>query len=167
MAYVVIVCSRCRLARGAPESAKTASCPGCGRKLRVPELKKYHRTDSLTELAEAIGRLNASLKGGLLAYLGDLGEMAECNRKNHPQKGVLQASEVAAAPFAERPAMPSAKIDRAILAFLERKGPMATGEILEGLPQRSTLDHLEKRLEALRRAGLVFEPSAGRYAIVL
>jgi len=166
MAYVVIVCSRCRLARGAPEHARTASCPGCGRKLRVPQLRKYHRTDSLTELSEAIGRLNASLKGGLEAYLGDLRESVECGRKNGPETSFSAEGEVAAAPPPERPAALSARIDRAIVAFLERKGPSAAPEILEGLPRRTTLEHLEKRLEALRRAGLVFEPSAGKYALV-
>ena len=72
MAYIVIVCSRCRLARGAAETAKTASCPNCGRKLQVGELRKYFRSESLDQIREAIGQLNARLKGGLDIYLEDL-----------------------------------------------------------------------------------------------
>ena len=165
MAYVVIVCSRCRLARGAPEHARTASCPSCKRKLRVPELKKYHRTESLTELAEAIGQLNARLKGGLDAYLGELEERAAGQKKRHPVPGLPQMDATAASPPATPPA-PASKLDRAILAFLERRGPQRLEVILEGLPHPTTPERLEKRLEALGRAGLVFEPSSGVYARV-
>jgi len=166
MAYVVIVCSRCRLARGAPEHAKTASCPGCGRKLRVPELKKYHRTEKLTELAEAIGQLNARLKGGLDAYLGEL-EQRSAGRKGKSSHypAPTEKDSGATAPF-ERHSVPASKLDRAILAFLERRGPGKFSEILEGLPQKTAPERLEKRLEALGRAGLVFEPSAGVFARV-
>ena len=161
MAYVVIVCSRCRLARGAPEHARTASCPGCGRKLRVPELKKYYRTSSLSELAEAIGQLNARLKGGLDAYLEELdGRAARRKEKLSPSHPAPQDDAGAAAPSERRP-VPSSRLDRAILAFLERRGPQRLADILDGLPQRTTEDGLEKRREALGRAGLVFEPSAG------
>jgi hypothetical protein len=166
MAYVVIVCSRCRLARGAPEHARTASCPSCGRKLRVPELKKYHRTEKLTELAEAIGQLNARLKGGLDAYLGDLDERAAGQKqKRHQFPGPPQMDATAASP-PTTPPVPASKLDRAVLAFLERRGPQRLEVILEGLPHPTTPERLEKRLEALGRAGLVFEPSAGVYARV-
>lgn len=165
MAYVVIVCSRCRLARGAPETAKTATCPGCGRKLRVQELKKYHRAESLSETAEAIGQLNAKLKGGLDAYLGDLNASLASGRKK--AKGEITIGDeatVAARP--EKPAVPAAKVDRAILSLLGRRGPQTADMIHEDLPIKTSLDHVEKRLEAMRRLGLLYEPSAGRYAIV-
>jgi hypothetical protein len=162
MAYVVIVCSRCRLARGAPEGAMTATCPGCGRKLRVPELRKYHRSESLAELAEAIGQLNARLKGGLDAYLGDLRESTAGGRKN--RSGAGGAAE-APAPPNEHP-VPSTKLDRAILTFLERRGPSASEKILAGLPLKTAAEQLDRRLEALQRAGLIYEPSSGKYAKV-
>ena len=166
MAYVVIVCSRCKLARGAPEHARTASCPGCGRKLRIQELKKYHRTDSLKELAEAIGQLNARLKGGLDAYLGELAERAAGQKEKSSGCAVSTERYSGANAPTERPSVPASKLDRAILAFLERRGPQMLADILEGLPQPTTTERLEKRLEALGRAGLVFEPSAGVYASV-
>jgi hypothetical protein len=165
MAYVVIVCSRCRLARGAPETAKTATCPGCGRKLRVQELKKYHRAESLSETAEAIGQLNAKLKGGLDAYLGDLNESIASGRKR--EKMEKAPGDGAAAPAAqEKPSVPAAKVDRAILSLLGRRGPQTPDMIHEALPIKTSLDHVEKRLEAMRRLGLLYEPSAGKYAIV-
>lgn len=166
MAYVVIVCSRCRLARGAPEHAKTASCPGCGQRLRVPELKKYHRTEKLTELAEAIGQLNARLKGGLDAYLGELEERSAGRKGKASHCPASTGKDFGAAAPPERPSVPASKLDRAILAFLEKRGPQRFEDILKGLTHPTTPERLEKRLEALGRAGLVFEPSAGVYARV-
>jgi len=166
MAYVVIVCSRCRLARGTPENAKTASCPGCGRKLRVPELKKYHRTESLTELAGAIGILNARLKGGLEAYMEELDSRAAELKGRPSPSNAPPKHEADAAGRDEGNAVPSSKLDRAIIALLERRGPQRLQDILEGSPPGTTLERLEKRLEALGRAGWVFEPSTGVFAKV-
>jgi len=165
MAYVVIVCSRCRIARGAPERAKTASCPSCGRKLKVPELKKYHRTESLAELAEAIGQLNARLKGGLDAYLEELDTGAATGGKRPPRPAAGEGGDASEAHSGKTP-LPSSKLDRAILAFLDGRGPQGIEDILGGLPLRTTTERLVKRLEALSRAGILFEPSVGVYSKV-
>jgi predicted RNA-binding Zn-ribbon protein involved in translation (DUF1610 family) len=172
MAYVVIVCSRCRLARGASETAKTASCPNCGRKLRVPELRKYYRSESLDQLREAIGQLNARLKGGLDAYLEDLyGSVPERKAKTSAPPSREDAVEAQAQKDDERlrqsgRAVPSNKLDRAIVMCLMGRGPATADGILPSLPMKCTPEQLEKRLEALRRAGMLYEPSAGKYALV-
>jgi DNA-directed RNA polymerase subunit RPC12/RpoP len=169
MAYVVIVCSRCRLARGAPETARTASCPNCGRKLRVPELRKYYRSESLDQIREAIGQLNARLKGGLDAYLEDLYESV-------PEKAPAPAVPDDAGELKDRKdderlkqsgrAVPSNKLDRAIVMCLMGRAPMTPEELLPLLPLKCTVEQLDKRLEALRRSGMIYEPRSGKYALV-
>jgi len=77
----VVVCPKCRRARGAPEGARTARCTGCGRSLTLRKLRKYSRTDSLSELAEAVGRMNARLRGGLESYLKELAESGRPGRE--------------------------------------------------------------------------------------
>jgi hypothetical protein len=169
MAYVVIVCSRCRLARGAPETAKTASCPGCGRKLRVPELRKYFRSESLSQVAEAIGQLNARLKGGLDVYLEDLGESRSVPaRKSAPRPDPEQESARREDDIVRQTgrAVPSNKLDRAIILCMMGRGSIAPEELLPLLPMKCTAEQLDRRLEALRRSGLLFEPRPGRYALV-
>lgn len=183
MAYVVIVCSSCRLARGAPETAKTASCPRCGRKLRVPELRKYYRSESLSQLAEAIGQLNARLRGGLDIYLEDLyGSIPERPLKaERPAEGEedKEAREEKAADTeelrearaysAERQSgrcLPANRLDREIILSLGGRGSLAPEQILAVLTVKCTVEQLQRRLEALRRSGLLFEPKAGRYALV-
>jgi len=169
MAYVVIVCSRCRLARGASETAKTASCPRCGRKLRVPELRKYYRSESLDRLREAIGQLNARLKGGLDVYLEDVYESVA--EKPPSARPPADPEELMARKDDERlrqmgRAVPSNKLDRAILLCLMGRKPATSEELLGLLPLKCTIEQLDRRLEALRRTGLLYEPGAGKYALV-
>ena len=169
MAYVVIVCSRCRLARGAPETAKTATCPRCGRKLRVPKLRKYYRSESLDQLREAIGQLNARLKGGLDVYLEDL--CSSVPEKARAPKPSVDPEELTAKKEDARirqmgRTVPSNKLDRAIMLCLMGRCPATSGEILPLLPMKCTIEQLERRLEALRRTGLLYEPVAGKFAFV-
>lgn len=170
MAYVVIVCSRCRLARGAAENAKTAACPSCGRVLRVQELRKYYSSESLDKIREAIGQLNARLKGGLDAYLEDLyGSVPD----TPPRPGKPRNEEEREAAREEKASrdggrrVPSSKLDRAIILCLMGRGPATREEILPLLPMKCTPGQLEKRLEALRRAGMLYEPKAGVFALVV
>lgn len=169
MAYVVIVCSRCRLARGAAETARTASCPGCGRRLPVAGLRKYYRSESLDQIREAIGQLNARLRGGLDAYLEDLYESVP--ERVPAAKPPSDPDELAAQKDDERirlmgRAVPANKLDRAIILCMMGRGPATPEELLPLLPMKCTPEQLERRLEALRRTGLLYEPGAGKYALV-
>lgn len=173
MAYVVIVCSRCRLARGASETAKTASCPKCGRKLRVPELRKYYRSESLDQVREAIGQLNARLKGGLDAYLGDLYKSVPDEKPNAPPPPSSRDDGLEAQSRRDDErlrqsgrAVPSSRLDRAIVLCMMGRAPTTAGELAPILPVKCTIEQLERRLEALRRSGMLYEPAAGKYALV-
>ena len=169
MAYVVIVCSRCRLARGAAETARTASCPNCGRKLQLSELRKYYRSESLDQLREAIGQLNARLKGGLDVYLEDL--YASMPERVPAAKPHADPKEHQAQKEDERirqmgRAVPTNKLDRAIIRCLIGRAHATPEELLPLLPMKCTIEQLDKRLEALRRTGILYEPAAGKYALV-
>jgi len=169
MAYVVIVCSRCRLARGAAETARTASCPRCGRKLQLSDLRKYYRSESLDQLREAIGQLNARLKGGLDVYLEDLyasvPEKAPAPKPPADPEERKERKEDARIRQMGR-AVPANKLDRAIILCMMGRGPESPEELLPRLPLKCTIEQLDKRLEALRRTGLLYEPRAGKYALV-
>jgi len=62
MKYGVIVCPRCGMARGVETSRKTTTCQ-CGREIKLARVKYHFRTDSPSELAEAVGKANAALRG--------------------------------------------------------------------------------------------------------
>jgi hypothetical protein len=170
MGYVVVVCSRCRLAKGADERQKTTTCPGCGRSLRLEWLKKYHRAETLEEARGAIGRLNAKLKGGLDAYLEDIaGEGPPAGLPQGALTPDLSADHSADRPqtAAARDSLPASKLDKRVLLLLDSKGPLTAEELLAALAKaKLTREKLQKRLDALCEAGHIFEPSVGKYKIV-
>jgi secreted Zn-dependent insulinase-like peptidase len=61
--YGVIVCPKCGRARGVESIRKTVTCQ-CGRVIKVGRMKLQYPTDSPLELADIVGKVNASLKGG-------------------------------------------------------------------------------------------------------
>ena len=61
MRYGVIVCPRCKRARGILLTNKTTTCSHCGKKFKTQGLKVYYKTDSVKELAAAVGGINESL----------------------------------------------------------------------------------------------------------
>ena len=67
MRFGVIVCSKCKHAKGVELSSKTTKCTHCGKILHVKKLKVFYTTDSQAELHHAVGRVNAEVddKAGL------------------------------------------------------------------------------------------------------
>jgi len=61
--FGVVVCPRCKRAKGVELPKKTTTCP-CGFAFRVfPSRLKYETSDA-RDLAVAVGRINAELRGG-------------------------------------------------------------------------------------------------------
>lgn len=72
--YGVIICPKCHYPRGVKLTDSKSKCYHCGYTFTVEKLKTFYETDSESELAEAVGRLNAKLQGGLTEYLNFLDE---------------------------------------------------------------------------------------------
>lgn len=65
--YGVIVCPRCRRAKGVDLVQKTTACV-CGFDIHVTPARVRARADTARELASLVGRVNAELRGGTRAY---------------------------------------------------------------------------------------------------
>jgi ssDNA-binding Zn-finger/Zn-ribbon topoisomerase 1 len=57
----IVVCPKCKQAKGIDLSKKTSRCPRCGRVLHIKKLKIFYETDSQEQLRQAVGSLNAKL----------------------------------------------------------------------------------------------------------
>ena len=62
MKYGVIICPKCGKAKGIETRKKTTTCP-CGRKIRLKRGMLKFMTDSPSELADLVARVNAALHG--------------------------------------------------------------------------------------------------------
>lgn len=62
MAFIVIVCSSCKWARGAKADAKRVKCQHCGATIDVRKAKSFATADNVHDLSEAVGRVNENLR---------------------------------------------------------------------------------------------------------
>lgn len=62
MKYAVIICPKCGKAKGIETRKKTTTCP-CGREIRLKRGIFKFMTDSPSELADLVARVNAALHG--------------------------------------------------------------------------------------------------------
>jgi hypothetical protein len=61
MRFGVIVCPRCKRAKGVDLSSKTTKCIRCGKSLQLSKLKILYETESQEKLRQAIGVMNAKI----------------------------------------------------------------------------------------------------------
>lgn len=63
MKYGVIVCPKCRKAKGFELKNKTTRCTYCNKTIVIDNLKIFYKTDSQEKLTNAIGLVNANIDG--------------------------------------------------------------------------------------------------------
>jgi len=67
--YGVIVCPKCRVARGIHLHQKTAKCPRCGRTLEIRKLRIICTAKDARRLQEAVAMVNMKLGKNPKSYL--------------------------------------------------------------------------------------------------
>jgi hypothetical protein len=153
--YGVVVCPRCKRAKGVDLKQKNTTCP-CGFTIRVIPAKAKARAVTPRELAPLVARANAELGGGLKIVDHD---MAPTKR---PRIRDVHARIVAAVPErgdrATRIRAAALELTKELQIFtLEDWSRVLAGL---GIPEP------EAALEALIRNNAVFQPKEGYYRIV-
>jgi len=153
--YGVIVCPRCKRAKGVDLKQKTSVCT-CGFEIRILPARVRARADSARELAPLVARVSAEIAGGLETY-----ERAVAPRKR-PRTRDVHARVIA---VVRRDGDRTARI-RAAALELSRELEVFTlddwNKVLAGLG----IPESQAALDALIRANAVFEPRAGFYRTV-
>jgi len=63
MKYGVIVCPKCKKAKGVLLAHKTTKCIRCGKTLTLEKIRILYKTDSEAKLRNSLGLVNAELDG--------------------------------------------------------------------------------------------------------
>lgn len=63
MKYAIIICPNCKHVKGVELHKKTTTCSRCGKKHHLNKLVLQYKTDSLQQLQQVIGLLNADKDG--------------------------------------------------------------------------------------------------------
>ena len=153
--YGVVVCPRCKRAKGVDLKQKTTTCL-CGFEIRVVPSRVRARANTARELAPLVGEVSAEIAGGLKAYR----EAAAPVRRIRPRDVHLRVIGIAskARDRANRVRAAAVELTRELEVF-----SMPDWErVLAGLG----IPHPEEALAALVRANLVLEPTSGFYRAV-
>jgi len=148
--FGVIVCPGCNRARGVDLSATAAVCPSCGKKIDVGKEKVYFKTDSESELAEAVRKMSERLavdvesappakkKKKKLSFHEELGARAK----------KLKGSE-------DRLRFVAENLTSELGEFGVRDLALVVKSFDEG--------DLEELIERMLSSGIIFEPEPGKY----
>ena len=153
--YGVVVCPRCKRAKGVDLKQKTTTCT-CGFEIRVSSSRVGAQAATAHELARLVGQANAELRGGLDSYR----EAAAPLRRSR-SRDVHVRVVGAAAKSRDR----ASRLRAAAIELTRELEVFSFGDwsrVLAGLG----IPQPEEALATLVRANLVLEPREGFYRAV-
>jgi len=153
--YGVIVCPRCKRAKGVDLKQKTTTC-ACGFEIRIAPSRVRARADTARELASLVGQVSAELAGGLAAYR----KAATPARRRRSRDVHLRIAGVASKPHDRASRLRAAAVE--LTRELEVFSLEDWTRVLAGLG----IADAEGALATLIRANLVMEPKDGFYRAV-
>jgi hypothetical protein len=153
--YGVVVCSRCKRAKGVDLKQKTTTC-SCGFEIPVSRTRVRAQAATAHELAGLVGQVNAELRGGLEAYR----EAAAPARKTRSRDVHVRVVGVAS-----KSRDRANRIRAAAIELTRELEVFSMGDWIRvlaglGIPQPA------EALATLVRANLVLEPREGFYRAV-
>jgi hypothetical protein len=150
--YGVVVCPRCKRAKGVDAKQRTTTCV-CGFEIHVFPNRMRARTERAADLADLVGRVNAEISGGLKTYEADLAPRRQARSRDVYTRVIAMAAKAG-----DR----SARI-RSAASELTRELEVFTlddwSRVLAGLG----VPNPEGALGILVAASAVFEPRTGFY----
>ncbi len=153
--YGVVVCPRCKRAKGVDLKQKTTTC-SCGFEIRVVPARVRARAETPRQLAPLVGQVNAEIAGGA----GVVAKAFAPPRKPRPRE--VHARIIAAVPKegdrATRVRAAAVELTNELELFTKEDW----AQVLDGLG----ISEPEGALAVLLDANVVFEPRAGFYRAV-
>lgn len=153
--YGVIVCPRCKRAKGVDLKQKTTTCV-CGFEVHVVPARIRARAETARELARLVGEVSAEMAGGLEAYQKAAAPM----RRKRSRDVHTRVVGIASKPRGRSSRIRSAAIE--LTRELEVFSLEDWTRVLAGLG----IGRPGEALETLVRANLVLEPQEGFYRAV-
>lgn len=150
--YGVVVCPRCKTAKGVDLAKKTTTC-SCGFEIRVRSAKVHARAPTERELIEAVREVQARVHGGLDTY----------RRAIAPPRTVRLSSVHARVAAAARRAGDRAEKVRASALGLTDEIELFTFDDLRRVLDALGIPGARARLQELLASNVVYEPREGYY----
>ena len=153
--YGVVVCPRCKRAKGVDLKQKTTTC-SCGFEIRIVPSRVRGRSETAHDLARLVGQVNAETAGGLEAYQ----KTAAPPRRKRSDDVHLRVVGIASKSRDRVSRLRSAAVE--LTREIELFSLDDWSRVLAGLG----IPRPEEALETLVRANLVMQPKDGFYRAV-
>lgn len=153
--YGVVVCPRCRRAKGVDLAQKTTAC-SCGFEIRVVPALVRARAETARELAGLVGQVNADLAGGLESYRRDAAPRRR--RRSRDVHMRVAGRAVKAGDRAHRIRAAAVELTRELEVFSRDDWRRVLGDI--GIPDA------DDALDGLLAHREVYEPKPGFFRVV-
>ena len=146
--YVVIACSRCKLARTALADQRTAGCPRCGRRIDLKGARVFLETDEMEVAVNALAAVNETLAGGAPPEDGTWGDLKVDGE---------------APPLVDR-----TRVRRDVLSIARSLSEENASFTAEELADRADIpvERTAAILERWSSEGVVYSPTHGSYVLV-
>ncbi len=143
--YVVVACSRCKLARIAGADQKTAECPRCGRRIDLKKTRIYLVTEEMEVATGVLASVNESLAGPPPDNDGSWGDLRPDGREDStpaPRRDLISVAR-----------------------NLSADGAAFTADELAAGSEIS-IEKVTEALEKWSSEGVVYSPEHGTYVLV-
>lgn len=157
--FGVIICPRCRWAKGVRLDTKSSKCTSCGYSIELKGEKTLLKTNHQKELSEAVGQVNAQLKQGLEVYLDDLASL-EHKKENKPEHGSKHDILDYIVSSANKVKNQEQRI-LCMLKMMKDNSEEFEEEDLKYLLAELGVKNIEKTIETLISKNLIYQPKAG------
>jgi len=145
--YVVVACSRCKLARTALADQKTAECPRCGRRIDLKNTRVFLVTEDMGIAAGVLASVNESLAGSAPVEDGAWGDLKIDGRVD-PAAGAAPRRNL-----------------MSVARALSKDGASFTAEELAESAE-VPFERVSTILEKWSSEGVVYSPEHGSYVLV-
>ncbi len=153
--YGVVVCPRCKRAKGVDLKQKTTSC-SCGLEIRVVPARVKIRAETARELVPLVARASAELAGGLRIVERDAAPRRR--RRIRDVHARIAAAVPKEGDRANRVRAAAFELTKELQLFTQEDWAKVLADL--GIPEP------EAALDALIRSNAVFQPKEGFYRTV-
>ncbi|MGD1059856.1 MAG: hypothetical protein ABR879_00140 [Methanomassiliicoccales archaeon] len=142
--FGVVVCPKCKKARGVVLGSARARCPRCGHSIDLSKARVFYKTDSQAELAEAVKKMMDRLNEGI--------EEIDVERK---RRRPFEKKEV-------RTRRTEDSLLAAVRELSERLGTFGPEDFAKSIETKD-VEEASKLIDNMLAQGLLLEPRPGRY----
>jgi len=142
--FGVVVCPKCKKARGVVLGSARAKCPRCGHSIDLSKARVFYKTEKQAELAEAVKKMNDRLSEGI----EDIDVERKRRRSVTKKETKARRTEDSLVALAKE--------------LTESSGSFSLEDFARGLELKDE-EEASRLVEAMLAQGLLVEPRPGRY----